>query len=34
VHAVDEEERVRARRPGGPRVLEEQVADLFYGDSA
>ena len=34
VHAVDEEQGTRARRPGGRRVLEEEVADLFYGETA
>ena len=34
MHAVDEEQRARARRPGRCRVLEEEVVDLFYGDTA
>src|SRR5206468_10339851 len=34
VHAVHEEHGTRARRPDGRRVLEEQVADSLYGETA
>ena len=34
VHPVDQQQRARARRPGGRRVLEEEVGDPLYGDTA
>ena len=34
LHAVHEEHGTGARRPDGRRVLEEQVADSLYGETA
>jgi len=34
VHAVHEEHGTGSRRPDGRRVLEEQVADSLYGETA
>jgi hypothetical protein len=34
VHAVDQQQWTRTRRPGGRRVLEEKVGDPLYGDTA